>query len=152
MNKPILIGIAGGTASGKTSVARKIYEHFNDEKSVIIIREDDYYKFQTIPFEERKKTNYDHPFAFDYELMHKQLDDLLSGKSKEKCLSLRAFSESQKRSAYEKQKGICPVCGKHFELSEMEGDHITPWSKGGKTTPDNLQMLCKGCNKSKSNH
>lgn len=77
---------------------------------------------------------------------------LLSGKSKEKCLSLRAFSESQKRNAYEKQKGICPVCGKHFELSEMEGDHITPWSKGGKTTPDNLQMLCKGCNKSKSNH
>lgn len=77
---------------------------------------------------------------------------LLSGKSKEKCLSLRAFSESQKRSAYEKQKGICPVCGKHFELFEMEGDHITPWSKGGKTTPDNLQMLCKGCNKSKSNH
>lgn len=84
MSKPILIGIAGGTASGKTSVARKIYEHFNDEKSVIIIREDDYYKFQTIPFEERKKTNYDHPFAFDYELMHKQLDDLLSEKSIEK--------------------------------------------------------------------
>ena len=84
MKKPILIGIAGGTASGKSSIAKKIQDHFADSKSVIIIREDDYYKFQTIPFEERKKTNYDHPFAFDYDLMYKQLDNLLAGKSIEK--------------------------------------------------------------------
>ena len=81
MKKPILIGIAGGTASGKTTLARLIREHFNDEKSVVIIREDDYYKDQSdIDFEERKKTNYDHPFAFDYQLMYEQLDDLIAGK------------------------------------------------------------------------
>lgn len=76
---------------------------------------------------------------------------LLSGGFKTKCLSLRTFTDSQKRGAYERQKGICPRCGQHFELAEMEGDHIVPWSKGGKTIPDNLQMLCKKCNSSKSN-
>ena len=40
--------------------------------------------------------------------------------------------------------------GKHFEFNEMEGDHITPWRDGGKTVPDNLQMLCKDCNRHKS--
>lgn len=68
----------------------------------------------------------------------------------EKYLSIRAFSESQKRAAYEKQKGICTKCKKHFEIEDMEGDHITPWSKGGKTSPDNLQMLCKEDNRRKS--
>lgn len=84
MNKPILIGIAGGSASGKSSIAKMIKEQFADTNSVIIVREDDYYKYQTVDFEERKKTNYDHPFAFDYELMHKQLDDLIAGKKIEK--------------------------------------------------------------------
>lgn len=68
----------------------------------------------------------------------------------EKHLNIRAFSESQKRSAYEKQKGICSHCGKHFELKEMEADHITPWHLGGKTTAENCQMLCKDCNRTKS--
>jgi hypothetical protein len=67
----------------------------------------------------------------------------------EKYLSIRAFTDSQKRTAYEKQKGICPKCKKHFTIDEMEGDHITPWSEGGKTLPDNLQMLCKDCNRKK---
>jgi len=67
----------------------------------------------------------------------------------EKYLSIRAFTESQKRAAYEKQKGICPHCKEHFEIEEMEGDHITPWTEGGKTLPDNLQMLCKDCNRRK---
>lgn len=84
-NKPLLIGIAGGSASGKTSVARIILETFKDTKSVIIVREDDYYKDQThLEFEERKKTNYDHPFAFDHELMCEQLDELIDGNSIEK--------------------------------------------------------------------
>ena len=48
-------------------------------------------------------------------------------------------------------KSICPICGKHHEIDEMEGDHIIPWSKGGKTTIDNLQMLCKKCNREKGN-
>ncbi len=68
----------------------------------------------------------------------------------EKHLNLRAFTDSQKRAAYERQKGICVKCRKHFELSEMEADHITPWHLGGKTTPENCQMLCKEDNRRKS--
>jgi uncharacterized protein with ParB-like and HNH nuclease domain len=67
----------------------------------------------------------------------------------EKHLNIRAFTESQKRAAYEKQKGICPVCKERFEIANMEGDHITPWTEGGKTSPENLQMLCKECNRRK---
>ena len=64
----------------------------------------------------------------------------------EKCLSIRSFSLRMSRAAYERQKGICPKCGKHCEMEEMQADHITPWSKGGKTTPENCQMLCAPCN------
>lgn len=64
----------------------------------------------------------------------------------ERCLSIRAFDERDKRAAYEKQKGICPICKEHFEYEEMHGDHIIAWSKGGHTTHDNCQMLCKDCN------
>ena len=42
------------------------------------------------------------------------------------------------------------MCGEHYEINEMEGDHITPWHDGGKTTTENLQMLCKECNRRKS--
>ena len=72
-------------------------------------------------------------------------------KDKERHLSIRKFSDKDKRTAYERQNGICPICGKHHEIEEMEGDHIVAWSKGGKTTIDNLQMLCKKCNREKSN-
>lgn len=79
---------------------------------------------------------------------------VLSGKTKhdEKLLSIRTFSEGQKIKAYEKQKGICPICGKHFEYEEMQGDHIVPWSKGGRTIDENLQMLCSTCNATKGNN
>lgn len=69
---------------------------------------------------------------------------------KEKYLNIRAFTDKQKREAYERQNGICAKCGEHFELSEMEADHITPWHEGGKTTAENCQMLCKFDNRSKS--
>jgi hypothetical protein len=69
---------------------------------------------------------------------------------KEKFLNIRAFSPNQKREAYERQKGICPVCKEHFEIEEMEGDHITPWHEGGKTSTENCQMLCKEDNRRKS--
>lgn len=69
---------------------------------------------------------------------------------KEKYLSIRAFTDKQKREAYERQKGICTACQKYFELPEMEADHITPWSQGGKTIASNCQMLCKHCNRVKS--
>lgn len=85
LKKPILIGIAGGSASGKTTVANKLINNFEDTNSVTVIREDDYYKDQSdMPFEERVKTNYDHPFAFDHELMKEQLLDLIKGSPIEK--------------------------------------------------------------------
>lgn len=69
---------------------------------------------------------------------------------KEKFLSIRAFSEAQKLAAYENQLGICPHCHEHFELNQMEADHITPWHDGGRTTAENCQMLCRECNRRKS--
>lgn len=77
---------------------------------------------------------------------------LLSGRgvNDERYLSIRAFTKNQKARAYKRQNGICPVCGKHFEIEQMEADHITPWSQGGHTTDDNLQMLCRDCNRRKS--
>lgn len=75
----------------------------------------------------------------------------------EKHLNLRAFSEAQKRKAYENQNGKCPRCAamnkltknKIWAFEEMEGDHITPWHEGGKTEVDNCQMLCRQCNREK---
>lgn len=73
---------------------------------------------------------------------------LLSGEQKH--LSIRAFTDNQKCEAYERQNGICPNCGNHFEITEMEADHITPWHEGGKTISENCQMLCRECNRRKS--
>lgn len=69
---------------------------------------------------------------------------------KEKYLNIRSFSDNQKREAYERQKGICVRCQKHFELNEMEADHIKPWHEGGKTNANNCQMLCREDNRIKS--
>ncbi len=68
----------------------------------------------------------------------------------EKYLNIRAFDNRMRRAAYEKQKGVCKKCGKKFEIEQMEADHITPWSKGGKTVAENCQMLCRECNRRKS--
>jgi hypothetical protein len=65
-------------------------------------------------------------------------------------LGIRAFDDNTKREVYEQQGGICKVCGKHFEISQMEADHITPWCDGGRTVAENCQMLCKECNRRKS--
>lgn len=74
---------------------------------------------------------------------------VLSGEIKERCLSIRTFTDSQKRTVYTQQNGICPHCGQKFDIKDMEGDHITPWHEGGKTVIENLQMLCKNCNRTK---
>ncbi|MEI6555784.1 MAG: DUF262 domain-containing protein [Paludibacter sp.] len=68
----------------------------------------------------------------------------------ERYLSIRTFTDKQKRESYERQKGICVKCRVQFELNEMEADHITPWHEGGKTTSENCQMLCKYDNRIKS--
>lgn len=67
-------------------------------------------------------------------------------------LNIRAFTIGMKETKYEEQDKVCPSCGKEFEFKEMEGDHIDPWSEGGKTELDNLQMLCKPCNRRKGSN
>lgn len=85
MKETIIIGIAGGSASGKTSIAHKIHTHFKGTRTIRIIKQDDYYKDQThMTMEERHKTNYDHPFAFDTDLLVKHLETLKQGKAIEK--------------------------------------------------------------------
>jgi|SRR5699024_3293159 len=77
-NKPIVIGIAGGSGSGKTSVTYEVCKRFPEE-SILIIEQDHYYKDQSDKtFEERLLTNYDHPDAFDNDLLIKQLNQLLN--------------------------------------------------------------------------
>ncbi|HHY08914.1 MAG TPA: DUF262 domain-containing protein [Corynebacteriales bacterium] len=74
---------------------------------------------------------------------------LLTGKKR--YLNIRTFDNRQKRKAYTEQKGTCPICKGKFKIEEMEADHITPWHLGGKTIQENCQMLCKECNRRKSN-
>ena len=61
-------------------------------------------------------------------------------------LQIRAFDKRDKQKAYERQGHKCAICGKVFNFEDMHGDHIIPWSKGGKTIPENCQMLCTTCN------
>jgi uridine kinase len=77
-NKPVVIGITGGSGSGKTTVTQEIFDQFRD-KSILIIEQDYYYKDQShLPFEERLKTNYDHPLAFDTDLLISHVSKLLN--------------------------------------------------------------------------
>lgn len=83
--KPILIGIAGGSASGKSSIAQRLKNEYSLTNSVVIIRQDDYYKDQShLTMEERVKTNYDHPLAFDNDLLIQHLNALMNGETIEK--------------------------------------------------------------------
>lgn len=67
-----------------------------------------------------------------------------------KHLNIRTFTPNMKREAFERQAGICIKCGLPFPIEHMEADHITPWSKGGKTKAENCQLLCLHCNRTKS--
>lgn len=103
--------------------------------------------------------------TFDTEALEKEVarlmadDDVTNRKGiyayvldgEERNLHIRAFSKNMKREVYERQKGICAKCGKHFDIKAMEADHITPWSQGGHTVIDNCKMLCRECNRRKSN-
>ena len=84
MKRPILIGITGGTGSGKSTVSKGIFKSTH-EKDITIIEQDSYYKDQSeLTLEERVKTNYDHPFAFDNELLIEHLKALMKNKAIEK--------------------------------------------------------------------
>ncbi len=100
------------------------------------------------------------PEAIEEEIKRLMIDDDVTKKPgiypyiltrQEKYLSIRAFNDRDKRESYERQNGICPKCGQHFDIGDMEADHITPWSQGGKTISSNCQMLCKEDNRRKSN-
>lgn len=81
MRKPIIIGVTGGTGSGKTTVTRKIIEEFGDV-SLAYIPQDAYYKDQShLTMDERVLTNYDHPLAFDNDLLSDHIRQLLDGQS-----------------------------------------------------------------------
>lgn len=73
---------------------------------------------------------------------------LLTGEKK--VLNLRTFSERDKITMYNRQQGMCAICGKPFSMKEMHADHIKPWSRGGLTELSNGQMLCVNCNLAKS--
>jgi uridine kinase (EC 2.7.1.48) len=78
--KPVVIGVAGGSGSGKTTVTKAI-SRLLGEQSIVIIEQDAYYKDQKDkPFEERLKTNYDHPLAFDTDLLIEHIHRLLEYK------------------------------------------------------------------------
>ena len=99
------------------------------------------------------------PNKLEAEVSRLMLDDDVTKKAgiypyvltcEKRHLNIRAFTEATRREVYEKQGGICRVCGEHFALSQMEADHITPWIEGGKTIANNCQMLCRDCNRRKS--
>lgn len=69
----------------------------------------------------------------------------------ERHVSVRQFTNNQRRKAFEHQNGVCPLCSEEFDIEDMDADHIQPWSKGGRTIDENLQMLCRSCNIKKSN-
>jgi len=111
-----------------------------------------------ILYNEFKNKEFDHK-KLEKEITELMLDEDVTKKSgiyqyvltrNEKFLSIRTFTDKQKRESYERQKGICPKCKKFFEIEDMEADHIKPWSKGGHTTAQNCQMLCKHDNRLKS--
>lgn len=117
-------------------------------------------------YNEYGKNVYD-PSLFETEIKALLMDDdvtrqkgvyeyLLSGKKKEKALSIRLFSDNEKRVMYERQGGVCPMCraqgeSRRWEIEDMQADHIIPWSNGGHTTLENGQMLCSTHNREKSN-
>jgi uridine kinase len=84
MRRPILIGITGGTGSGKSTIAKEIYKKFG-EQCIAMIEQDSYYKDQSnLSFEDRVKINYDHPDAFDTKLLVEHLNNLLNGQAIDK--------------------------------------------------------------------
>ena len=73
--------------------------------------------------------------------------EFVLGGERDFCLlNLRKFDDADKRTVYERQNHRCAICGEEFAYEDMDGDHVTPWWKGGRTKIENLQMLCRTCN------
>ena len=97
MSAPLVLGIAGGTASGKTTVARKLLDRVKG-RPVAFIDQDSYYRdLSDLTFEERREVNFDHPDAFDTELLVAQLEQLKRGQAIEKPVYSFTQSVREKR-------------------------------------------------------
>lgn len=98
------------------------------------------------------------PEAIEAEVLELMKDEDVTKKSgiytyvltrQQKWLNICGFSDKERREAYERQNGVCVKCGEHFDIAQMDADHITPWVDGGKTEAANCQMLCRECNRRK---
>lgn len=111
-NKPIVIGIAGGTGSGKTSVAHAVLEDLQKNgKDVVLLEQDSYYKASNKSFSERVNENYDHPKAIDFELLIEHLMELIDGKSIEKPVYNFKEHQRERFSEHIESKNIIIVEG-----------------------------------------
>lgn len=111
MNTPIFIGITGGSGSGKTTIVNKIFSEV-PQKSITMIEQDSYYKDQSnLTYEERCKTNYDHPFAFDNDLLIEHIDKLKRGQAINKPLYDYEIHNRKKETIIVKPKEIIIVEG-----------------------------------------
>jgi len=148
--------------------ANELWEYFNNviewvEKIFINGRKENYRReMKGVPFgflyNKYKNIRYN-PIEVENEVSKLMMDEDVERKQgiysyifnrDEKELHIRSFSDRQKRETYERQQGICTHCKEYFTIDNMEADHITPWSQGGKTVPENCQMLCKRCNRTKA--
>lgn len=110
-----------------------LYDHYHNGDYNADVLENEVVKLMADSDVQKKKGIYSYVFDHD-----------------ERNLGIRAFDDNTKREVYERQMGICPSCKKHFEIEQMEADHITPWCQGGRTVAENCQMLCRDCNRRKS--
>lgn len=111
MKRPVLIGITGGSGSGKSTVSKEICKKFDDSE-LAILEMDSYYKDQShLSFDERVKTNYDHPDAFDTDLLIQHMRDLIEGKSVEKPIYDFAIHNRQEETIRVEPRDIVIVEG-----------------------------------------
>lgn len=109
--RPIVIGVAGASGSGKSSVSKRILEIFS-EMSILVLQQDFYYKDQThLPFEERLKTNYDHPLAFDNDLFIEHLEKLMKGETIDKPVYDFANHTRSTETIYQEPRDVIIVEG-----------------------------------------
>lgn len=153
----------------KDANANALWLYFNNviEWVTATFNTDKYYRKEMLGIDWGRLYNTYKDNSYDFNALEKRIKELmeneevtdkkgiyeyvLSGEDENfaRKLSKRTFSNTDKRTVYEKQGGICPKCGEWHPFEEMEGDHIKPWFRGGTTTIDNLQMLCKKCNSGK---